>query len=247
MFHFDAEFTRVVLRFAPSAAATAREFEFHPKEDVVEEEDGSLLVSFESSGLVEMAWHLAKWGNAVEVVEPQALREMAAGFRNASVRVLPGCVISPGKGGAGAGVVMGGRTKPLRGNGARGWRSASRSASFFVLGLSGLTIGVFPPVRQEVAMKEEKTTPLRQRMIEDMHIRGLCEKTLQGHIRCVKHFAAFLRRSPDTATPDDLRAYQLRMTKDLVSATTFNVRIISLRLFFSVTCDRLRTKRRRPE
>ena len=40
-------------------------------------------------------------------------------------------------------------------------------------------------------------------MIEDMHIRGLCEKTQQGHIRCVKHFASFLGRSPDTATPDE--------------------------------------------
>jgi hypothetical protein len=80
-------------------------------------------------------------------------------------------------------------------------------------------------------MKDEKSTPLRQRMIEDMDIRGLCEKTQQGHIRCVKHFAAFLGRSPDTATPDDLRAYHLQMTKNTASATTFNVRIISLRFF----------------
>ena len=49
-------------------------------------------------------------------------------------------------------------------------------------------------------MKEEKTTPLRQRMIEDMHIRGLGEKTQKAHIRNVKHFAAFLGRAPDTAT-----------------------------------------------
>jgi site-specific recombinase XerD len=92
-------------------------------------------------------------------------------------------------------------------------------------------------------MKEEKTTPLRQRMIEDMEIRGLCEKKQKGHIRCIKHFAAFLGRSPDTATPDDLRAYQLQMTKDAVSASTFNVRIISLRFFFSVTCGREEMKR----
>ena len=92
-------------------------------------------------------------------------------------------------------------------------------------------------------MKDERTTPLRQRMIEDMQIRGLCEKTQQGHIRCVKHFAAFLGRAPDTATPDDLRAYQLQMTKVAVSATTFNVRIISLRLFFSITCGREEMKR----
>lgn len=94
-------------------------------------------------------------------------------------------------------------------------------------------------------MKEKKATPLRQRIIEDMDIRGLCEKTQQGHIQCVKHFSAFLGRSPDTATPDDLRAYQLQMTKDAVSASTFNVRIISLRFFFSVTCGREGVRRTR--
>ena len=92
-------------------------------------------------------------------------------------------------------------------------------------------------------MKEEKTTPLRQRMIEDMRIRGLCAKTQQAHIRNVKHFAGFLGRSPDTATPDDLRAYQLDMTNAGVSATTFNVRIISLRFLFGVTCGREEMKR----
>lgn len=77
-------------------------------------------------------------------------------------------------------------------------------------------------------MKEEKTTPLRQRMIEYIDIRGLCEKTQKAHIRNVKPFASFLGRLPDTATPENLRAYQLRMTQDGVSASTFNVRIISL-------------------
>lgn len=92
-------------------------------------------------------------------------------------------------------------------------------------------------------MKEEKTIPLRQRMIEDMHIRGLSEKTQKAHIRNVKHFSAFLGRAPDTATAEDLRAYQLQMTKDGVSASTFNVRIISLRFFFGVTCGREEMKR----
>lgn len=92
-------------------------------------------------------------------------------------------------------------------------------------------------------MREEKTSPLRQRMIEDMHIRGLGEKTQKAHIRNVKHFAAFLGRPPDTATPEDLRAYQLQMTNDGVSASTYNVRIISLRFLFSVTCGREEMKR----
>jgi site-specific recombinase XerD len=92
-------------------------------------------------------------------------------------------------------------------------------------------------------MKDEKTTPLRQRMIEDMQIRGLGEKTQKAHIRNVKHFAAFLGRAPDTATPEDLRTYQLQMTNDAVSASTYNVRIISLRFLFGVTCGREEMKR----
>jgi integrase/recombinase XerD len=92
-------------------------------------------------------------------------------------------------------------------------------------------------------MKEERTTPLRERMIEDMRIRGMGEKTQKAHIRGVKDLAAFLGRSPDTATPEELRAYQLHMTDAGVSAETFNVRIVSLRFFFGVTCGREEMKR----
>jgi hypothetical protein len=56
-------------------------------------------------------------------------------------------------------------------------------------------------------MTEEKVSPLRQRMIEDMNIRGLGDKTQKAHTRNVNHFAAFLGRSPDTATPEELRPY----------------------------------------
>ncbi len=56
-------------------------------------------------------------------------------------------------------------------------------------------------------MTSEKISPLRQRMMEDMRIRGMGEKAQKGHIRAIKDFAAFLGRSPDAATPEDLRAY----------------------------------------
>ena len=88
-FHSDEEFTRVVWRFSPAVAPTAREFVFHPKQDMIDLEDGGLLVSFEASGLVEMAWHLAKWGREVEVVEPAALRAIVAGYRHVPILVLP--------------------------------------------------------------------------------------------------------------------------------------------------------------
>lgn len=88
-FHADAEVFRVTWRFSPGAAAIAREFEFHPKQEFVEQDDGGLLVTFEASGLVEMAWHLYKWGDSVEVIEPAALREMVASFQNSRITVLP--------------------------------------------------------------------------------------------------------------------------------------------------------------
>lgn len=88
-FHTDDEVSRVTWRFSPAAAATAREFEFYPNQEIAEQDDGGLIVTFEASGLVEMARHLYKWGDAVEVIEPVAQREMVAGYHNASITVLP--------------------------------------------------------------------------------------------------------------------------------------------------------------
>ena len=88
-FHQDAEFTRIVWRFSPAAAVTAREFEFHPKQEMVDQDDGGLIVSFEASGLVEMTWHLYKWGDGVEVIEPAALRDMVADWQNHRFSVPP--------------------------------------------------------------------------------------------------------------------------------------------------------------
>jgi hypothetical protein len=60
-------------------------------------------------------------------------------------------------------------------------------------------------------MTQEKVSPLRERMMEDMRIRGMQEASQKAHIRALKDFTTFLGRSPDTAEPDDLRAYQLHM------------------------------------
>ena len=72
-------------------------------------------------------------------------------------------------------------------------------------------------------METERMSPLRQRMIEDMRIRGMGEKAQKGHIRTIKDFAKFLGRSPDTATPEDLRAYQLHMIDAKIGIPTFNI------------------------
>ena len=87
-------------------------------------------------------------------------------------------------------------------------------------------------------MTQEKVSPLRERMMEDMRIRGMQEASQKAHIRALKDFTTFLGRSPDTAEPDDLRAYQLHMADTNVTPSTFNARIGALRFFFSMTCDR---------
>ena len=60
-------------------------------------------------------------------------------------------------------------------------------------------------------MTHEAMSPLRRRMIEDMVIRKLAPKTQQGYIRTVKDFAAFLGRSPDKASFEDVRRFQLHL------------------------------------
>ena len=75
-------------------------------------------------------------------------------------------------------------------------------------------------------------------MIEDMRIRGLGDKSQQAHIRAVKDFAGFLKRSPDTATTEELHSYQLHMTDNGVTPPTYNARIMALRFLFGKTCGR---------
>jgi len=62
---------------------------FHPNQELTELDDGSLLVEFEASGWLEMAWHLVQWGNAVEVLDPPELREMLERVRRGEVAILP--------------------------------------------------------------------------------------------------------------------------------------------------------------
>lgn len=54
-------------------------------------------------------------------------------------------------------------------------------------------------------MTDEAMSPLRRRMIEDMTIRKFAPKTQLDYVQRVKNFAAFLERSPDTASFEDVR------------------------------------------
>jgi len=81
-------------------------------------------------------------------------------------------------------------------------------------------------------------SPLRQRMIDDMALRKLSPKTQTGYIRAVRQFAGFLGRSPDSATAEELRRYQLYLVARGISPVSLNATITGLRFFFEVTVER---------
>jgi integrase/recombinase XerD len=88
-------------------------------------------------------------------------------------------------------------------------------------------------------MSTDIISPLRQRMIEDMTARKLCAATQAGHIRSCKRFATFLKRSPDTATAEDLRQFQLHLAETGDSICNRNRIMTGLRFLFRVTLRRL--------
>ncbi len=82
------------------------------------------------------------------------------------------------------------------------------------------------------------TTPLRQRMVEDMTARKRSTSTQNGHIRACKRFAAFLKRSPDTATSEDIRRFQLHLSETGMSICSRNRIMTGLKFLFRVTLRR---------
>lgn len=85
---------------------------------------------------------------------------------------------------------------------------------------------------------EHPITSLRQRMLEDMAIRGLGAHTQRDYIRHVRGFAAFLGRPPDTAAGEDVRRFQLHQREIGAGAATINSTVSALRFLFGVTLDR---------
>src|SRR5438477_7744645 len=81
-------------------------------------------------------------------------------------------------------------------------------------------------------------SPLRARMIEDMTVRGFKEDTRRDYVRHVRAFAAFIGRSPDTATAEELRLFQLHQTRSGLQPPSINSAVSALRFFFTVTLDR---------
>ena len=95
-----------------------------------------------------------------------------------------------------------------------------------------------------VSSVERPVSALRQRMLEDMAMRGLRSDTQREYIRFVRDFAAFLGRPPDTATAEDIRRFQVHQRESGVQPPTINCSVSALRFFFTVTLDRPDLSRR---
>jgi site-specific recombinase XerD len=87
-------------------------------------------------------------------------------------------------------------------------------------------------------MTDQAMSPLRRRMIEDMTIRKFAPKTQHDYLQRVKNFTIHLGRSPDTASSEDVRRYQLHLTASGVGVPTVNQTVSTLRFFFKITLGR---------
>src|SRR5437016_6721946 len=88
-------------------------------------------------------------------------------------------------------------------------------------------------------MSTDTVSPLRQRMIEDMNSRKLGAHTQRSHISSCKRLAAFLKRSPETTTREDIRLFQLHLAETAMSISNRNRIMTGVRFLFRVTLRRL--------
>jgi len=84
----------------------------------------------------------------------------------------------------------------------------------------------------------QSISPLRQRMIDDMTLRKLAPKTQAAYLRAVIKFTLFFGQSPDLASPEDLRRFQLHLVNEGTSATTINATLTGLGFLFGATLER---------
>ena len=100
---------------------------------------------------------------------------------------------------------------------------------------------ILPRLTEEIPMNIQHSTPtspLRERMISDMSARNLGPASQTSHLRACKRFAAFLGRSPETATPDDVKYFQQHLIESGVSICTRNQTMTGVKFLFRVTLRR---------
>jgi len=85
----EDEYGDIVWKFSPESAQNAKSYLFHPDQSIEEIPDGSVIVKFKASGLLEMCWHLYSWGDHVEVIKPEILKRMVQDHRRSDFPAMP--------------------------------------------------------------------------------------------------------------------------------------------------------------
>jgi len=82
-------------------------------------------------------------------------------------------------------------------------------------------------------------TPLRQRMLEDMGIRNLAANTQLSYLQQVSLYAGHFHRSPEELGPEEVRAYQVHLTKTRkLAPSSVGIATSALRFLYKVTLKR---------
>tara|TARA_R110002096_G_scaffold432240_1_gene648774 strand:- start:210716 stop:211765 length:1050 start_codon:yes stop_codon:yes gene_type:complete len=85
----DDEYSEVEWKFSAEIAEDAKSYLFHPDQQLIENDDGSLIVKFKASGHLEMCWDLYQWGDQVEVIKPERLKKLCEGYRRSDFFATP--------------------------------------------------------------------------------------------------------------------------------------------------------------
>jgi site-specific recombinase XerD len=84
----------------------------------------------------------------------------------------------------------------------------------------------------------QRVSPLRQRMIDDMAIRNMSLNTQKAYVRAVKNFSLHFMKSPDKLTFENVREYQLHLISRGLQAATIVPIMCALRFFYDTTLGR---------
>lgn len=89
LYQNNLEYDDVEWRFKPEVAEQALATVFHPEQNEERRPDGSIVIRFKAAGQLEMAWYLYQWGDKVEVIKPQGLRDLIENHQRSDFPVVP--------------------------------------------------------------------------------------------------------------------------------------------------------------
>ncbi len=82
-------------------------------------------------------------------------------------------------------------------------------------------------------------TPLRQRLIQDLQLRGYADRTVEAYVRAVVQLTRFYHAAPDQLTEEQVRHYLLHLTTvQQVARGTHTIALCGLKFFYQRTLGR---------